>query len=142
MNFVEILNPSQVVHQLAAACGGLSQVSLEMIGNALAGRFINCCGSVRDIDPDTLNAIFNQAAEIWDEEGDLFWNAGQIGLGFRSRFGIELAAPGFLSTFLPESEVEIGLRDWATGKDQRNVVYGIVPDGLASRRAEWDYTWK
>ena len=142
MNFVEILNPSQVVHQLAAACGGLSQVSLIMIGEALAGRFINSCGSVRDIDPGMLQSIFNQAAEIWDEEGDLFWNAGQVKIGFRSRFCIELAAPGFLSTFLPESEVERGLRGWSTGKDQRNVVYGIVPDHLSERRAEWDYTWK
>lgn len=142
MNFVQILNPVQVVSQLSAACGGLSQVSLDMVGKALAGRFINSCGSVRDIDPGTLNYIFDQAAVAWDEEGDLFWNAGQIGLGFRSRFGIELAAPGFLSTFLPESEVERGLRDWSTGIDQRRVVYGIVPDHLSERRAEWDYTWK
>lgn len=142
MNFVEIMNPKQVVSQLSAACGGLSQVDLEMVGKALAGRFINSCGSVRDIDPDTLNAIFNQAALAWDEDGDIYWNAGQIGLGFRSRFGIELAAPGFRSTFLTEGEVEVGLRDWAIGIDQRRVVYGIVPDSLAERRAEWDYTWK
>lgn len=142
MNFVQILNPVQVVSQLAAACGGLSQVSLDMVGKALAGRFINSCGSVRDIDPGTLNDIFDQAAVAWDEEGDAFWNAGQIGLGFRSSFSIELAAEGFLSTFLAEGEVEIGLRDWATGKDHRHVVYGRVPDHLADRRAEWDYTWK
>lgn len=142
MNFVEILNPKQVIHQLAAACGGLSQVSLEMVGQALAGRFINSCGSVRDIDPEVLKGIFQQAALAWDEEGDVDLNAGQIHIGFNSRFGVELSAPGFLSTFLPQGEVEQGLKDWATGKDQRQVVYGTVPDHIADIRAEWDSAWK